>query len=479
MLTLTDLFCGAGGSSTGAVVVPGVSVRMAANHWGLAVESHNANHPETDHSTADIHRDDPRRFPTTDVLWASPECTQWTVASGKAAAAIDPGLWEDPLADEAAQRSRMLMFDVPRFAEHHRYRYVITENVIDVSTRRQYVPAFERWLVEMTKLGYRHREVYLNAMHAHQLGDPAPQSRDRMYVVHWREGERAPDLDRWTRPWASCPTHGAVQAIQSWKGTTRRGRYRQQYVWRCPRVECRNQVVEPEWLPASSVIDWQLRGQRIGDRAKPLSPKTMARIKAGLERYGPHIAEVAGHTYERRPGVRTWPVTDPLRTLHTTASKALLVPVEGRDGKDARPAIEPLRTMTTRSETGIVVTLRGENAPKATGDPLDTVAANGNHHALLVPYRSRSRAVPDSQPMPTLTTVDPAAHVVTAQDIADCEFRMLEPSEIKRGMAFPADYILLGNRREQVKMSGNAVCPNAARDLVAAVAEAATGEAVS
>ena len=48
----------------------------------------------------------------------------------------------------------------------------------------------------------------------------------------------------------------------------------------------------------------------------------------------------------------------------------------------------------------------------------------------------------------------------------------LEPSEVKRAMDFPDDYILLGNRREQVKMSGNAVTPCAARDLVTVVSEA-------
>lgn len=42
-LTLTDLFCGAGGSSFGAEMVPGVRTRMAANHWDLAVETHNTN----------------------------------------------------------------------------------------------------------------------------------------------------------------------------------------------------------------------------------------------------------------------------------------------------------------------------------------------------------------------------------------------------------------------------------------------------
>lgn len=48
MLTVTDLFCGAGGSSSGAQAVAGVRVRMATNHWALAIETHNLNHPDTD-----------------------------------------------------------------------------------------------------------------------------------------------------------------------------------------------------------------------------------------------------------------------------------------------------------------------------------------------------------------------------------------------------------------------------------------------
>jgi DNA (cytosine-5)-methyltransferase 1 len=78
------------------------------------------------------------------------------------------------------------------------------------------------------------------------------------------------------------------------------------------------------------------------------------------------------------------------------------------------------------------------------------------------------------EPLRTLTT---AGHqsLVDAQpislDVDDVEFRMLEPDEIKRGMAFPAEYILLGSKREQVKQSGNAVTPPAARDLGHAVAE--------
>lgn len=513
MVTITDLFAGAGGSSTGAAEA-GAEVVIAANHWDLACEVHQDNHPNTDHATADIHQADPRYFPRTDILWASPECTKWSVAQGKAAADLDPGLFEDPLSDEAATRSRMLMFDVPRFAEHHRYEMVIVENVVDVATRIEYRAAFERWLSEMHKLGYRSRPLYLNSMHAHQLGDPAPQSRDRIYVVFWREGNRAPDLDRWTRPYAVCPTHGRVQAIQAWKNpASQRGRYRAQYMWRCPNSACRYQVLEPAWLPAAAAIDWSIPGTRIGDRAKPLAAKTMARIEAGLRRYArePFLYAAAGHTFERRPGVRTWPLTEPMRTLTTTNERALLVPAGGTWNDSAQPVDRPMRARTTRDTEGLVVMLRGQNTAKPTTDPLDTFAANGFHHALIMrnntargddgqmstpvtePLRTLTTAGHQSliqwgdlvvdfngparstaDPLPTQTTVDGDAIASREVAVEDCLFRMLDPSETARGMAFPADYRWRGNRRERQRLAGNAVCPPNARDLVAASIESLT-----
>lgn len=60
MITVTDLFCGAGGSGLGATSVPGVELRMAANHWALAIETHAANFPGVDHDVADISQVDPR-----------------------------------------------------------------------------------------------------------------------------------------------------------------------------------------------------------------------------------------------------------------------------------------------------------------------------------------------------------------------------------------------------------------------------------
>ena len=84
-LTLVDFFCGAGGSSQGAAAVPGVTARLAANHWQRAIDTHAANFPGTEHYRGDLHDADVRRFPAGDLFWASPECPAWSRARGTAA----------------------------------------------------------------------------------------------------------------------------------------------------------------------------------------------------------------------------------------------------------------------------------------------------------------------------------------------------------------------------------------------------------
>ena len=180
MTTLTDLFCGAGGSSTGAEMVPGIEVVMAANHWALAIETHQANHPNTAHDCADLSQVDPRRYPTTDILWASPSCTNHSIAKGVARQRQDEARRRDllglleagkPLADDAAMRSRATMWDVVRFAEHHLYRAIIVENVVDAA---EWV-LFPAWRAALVALGYQMRLLSLNSMHASSAGLPAPQ----------------------------------------------------------------------------------------------------------------------------------------------------------------------------------------------------------------------------------------------------------------------------------------------------------------
>jgi DNA (cytosine-5)-methyltransferase 1 len=299
MLTVADYFCGAGGSSTGMHQVPGVRVVMASNHWQLAVDTHNANFPDADHDREDITRIDPRRHPSTDIGWFSPECTNWSVAKGRRVdydgKPVQLDLFaddEEPLPDEAAVRSRMLMQDVPRFAEVHRYRAVIVENVTDVLKWAH----LDEWRRRMRNLGYAHRTIVLNSAFATALGPGAPQLRDRVYFVFWREGYRAPDFAKWTRPLAWCPTCGTdVRAVYVDKkpGIRRTMRYGQQYVYRCPQTSCRGAVLAPYALPAATVIDWTVTGQVIGERPEPLKPKTLQRITAGLAAYGTPL--LTGH----------------------------------------------------------------------------------------------------------------------------------------------------------------------------------------
>lgn len=551
-------FCGAGGSSTGALQVPGIELKAAANHWQLAIDTHSANHPDAEHICADISQYEPRLFPRTDIGWFSPSCTKHSVAQGKKRQDAQPDLFGEVLPDAAAERSRATMWDVVRFTEYHAYEAVIVENVVEVTQW----PPYRAWLAAMDSLGYEHQLVMLNSMHAQLLGPGAPQSRDRFYAVFWRRGNRAPALHRLTRPAAVCPSCGPVRAMQSWKRADRPaiGKYRSQYVYVCPNGVCRNSVVEPIVRPAADIIDWSLEGQRIGDRARPLAEKTMRRIQAGIDRYwAPLIVEAAGQTYDAadpkhpaygRPDgyYRAWPAGDePLRTVHTTASKALVVPVEGREGKRAVPATDPMRTMTTRSETALLVpaggTWREDAVPvsepfstrttretdglafvaelrgggstaRPVSDPLATVTASGNHHALVTSYYGKGNgARPADEPLSTVTTVerhglvmrnnsskgdgaemvtptDESARTVTTHghqsllaadrptiDLEDVRFRMLEPSEIKRAMDFPAEYIGKGTRREQVRLWGNAVTPPAARDLVYLVVESLVGAA--
>ena len=117
-LTLVDFFCGAGGSSQGATAVPGVTARLAANHWQRAIDSHALNFPHTEHYKGDLHDAQVEKFPAADLFWASPECTYWSQARGKRRDFDkQPDLFGEVLSDEAADRSRALMWDVPRYLE--------------------------------------------------------------------------------------------------------------------------------------------------------------------------------------------------------------------------------------------------------------------------------------------------------------------------------------------------------------------------
>ena len=163
-LTVTDQFCGAGGSSLGAAA-SGMEVMLAMNHWQLAIETHNTNFPDTLHDLADVSNTDPRRYSSTDILVTSPECTNHSIAKGSKRRRKQMSLFGDAKIDLSAERSRATMWDVPRFAEFHGYNIIVVENVVDA---RDWV-MWDAWIMAMDSLGYDYQIVYFNSQFAHLL----------------------------------------------------------------------------------------------------------------------------------------------------------------------------------------------------------------------------------------------------------------------------------------------------------------------
>lgn len=540
-VTTGHWFCGAGGDTIGIDDIPNTRVRVAANHDPQSIATHEENFPDALHKLGDIRELDLRGMPPVDLFVATPECPYWGNSQGKEqtftkqATLFDD---EEP-GDEKAERSRALVWNVLHYldAMHLRGHIVlagIMENVPDIC-KWVHFRAFRN---EFHKRGYKTRVIALNSMHAHGPRSPlAPQSRDRFYLAYWHESlGRDPDWGKWLRPAAWCPScEQQVAALQVFKKPGGfMGCYRQQYDYRCPHIACRGQIVEPAALPALAVLDWADLGTRLGDRAKPLAPKTMARIEAGLLRHArPITLAAAGHTFERRPGVRTWPADAPMVTQTATNSTGiacppLMVPAGGTWNDDAAPVTGPMRTRTTTECEGLafppfLVPLRsGRDRSIPVDGQLATIVANGSGHALavpggamimrnneggaemctsvadvlrtlttkghqslvswpqiLVPYNGTGVARTVLEPAGTLPTHERYA-LATGElpfDLDEVWFRMLKVAEIQAAMAFRPDYVILGKSVSvRVRQLGNAVTPPAAEVIGSALMEAITGE---
>lgn len=511
-VTATDGFCGGGGSSLG-MALAGVKVRNAINHWDLAIETHSTNHPNTDHYLDDLQEAHPSRYPRTDILWMSPECTSHSIAKGRQRKNINQlDLWGQNRVDPAEERSRATMREVVEFTAFHRYEYVIVENVVDIRNWQHY----QTWWNAMLDLGYDGRVLYLNSQF---FG--VPQSRDRYYAVFTKKGNKIPNLDFHPVAWcAHCEAQ--VESVQVFKKYPAWGRYgaKRQYTYRCP--TCGTDVY-PTVTPAASVIDWTNLGTQIGGRKTPLKPKTLERIRAGLRKFARPLVVDTLFTHSNTE--RATPVTQPLRTLTSRQSMGLACPpflmsYYGRD--DAQSSVDaPLPVIPTEPRHGIVVPpmllnyVNNDLGPRSVDDPLLTIA--GSHTPpLIVPpfltgfYSSGISATGTDEPIPTITgtphhglvsflssyygheqssAISAPMNTITGKDrhalitvnlkdedveemLYHSKFRMLTPAELQKGMSFPEDYIILGSNKDKVKQIGNAVCPYNAYAIAERVLEA-------
>lgn len=372
---VADLFCGAGGTSTGAERaikrLGGEMVLAAVNHWPIAIETHQRNHPTARHYVEDVTVADPERIVPEgrlDLLMASPECRFYSRARGG-----------KPVHDQG----RMNPWIVHRWLSALDVRCILIENVPEfvewgpLLSNGRPDPAqsgiyFQAWMQALWKMGYAAEWRYLNAA---DFGDAT--TRIRFFLQARKDG----------RPivWPE-PTHSATGVATMVDGRAK-------------------------WRSAREVIDWSNLGRSLLDdpryKRKPLSEKTRARIARGLQRFGGPLAPL----YIRLLGVDV-----PANGNGKGHAKSFVM------GKQSNPAYrsadEPVPTLTTEGglllvQPGVKPFVLGQQsggAPRSTEKPLPTVAADGAV-SLVAPtlvhyYGSDGGGHSVEAPLATVTTKD-------------------------------------------------------------------------
>lgn len=436
IVTAADLFCGAGGSSTGLVKAAKETGHrldlLAINHWPVAVATHTRNHPWARHLCADLSAVDPNKVipgGRLDLLIASPECTHHSIARGG-----------KPCSDQ----SRASAWHVCHWAERLRPAHILVENVREFAgwgplgddgrpDKARKGETFRAWEAALRSMGYTVESRVLNAA---DYGDAT--SRRRLFVQAVRSG-----------------------AI-TWPEATHAGR----------------------WRPARDIIDWNLRGESVTKRSRPLAPRTLKRIEVGLKRFGGEafIAVLRG-TRADQEGTWAKSVDVPLGTisaggLHAALCQPFVIPMEHSGRQPVRSADEPLPTITTAKGGSFglcqpfVVNVAHEGGDgsrvRSVEEPLPTIpAGHRGELAVCQPfltkyYGSVKGARPVTEPLDTVTAKDRFALVQPGT--LDIYFRMLQPHELAAAMGFD-EYTFEGTKTDQVRQIGNAVAVRTAQAL--------------
>lgn len=495
-LLYVDLFCGAGGTSTGVnhARLNGekcATVIACVNHDTNAIASHSANHPDALHFTEDIrtlelsplmdhlHQCRAENPQALTVLWASLECTNFSRAKGGQPRDAD---------------SRTLAEHLFRYIEAINPDYIQIENVeefmswgevdenghpISMDKGKSYL----RWVRNVKRYGYNFEYRILNAA---DYG--AYTSRKRFFGIFARKGLPI------AFPEATHCKNGDKNLFDDME----------------------------KWRPVSDVLDFDNEGDSIFGRKKPLSEKTLERIYAGLIKY------VAGGK-------------DAFLVKYNSTNQ--------KTGKYCPPAIDsPCPTVATQNRLALAqvsfLSKQFSGSPYSKNTSVDSPAGTIttiDHHAFISVQFGNGYNIPLNRPAPTLTTKDklakvschfianeysgggqlssidspnPAVLTNPKQKLVTCQYspimlptffvetenglnieiydedspmtikikefmalygilnitmRMLTTDELKLIQGFPKDYILIGTQAEQKKFLGNAVEVTIARKLCEAL----------
>ena len=162
MIRALDIFCGVGGSSSGAFAA-GVEIAAGIDMWSVATSTFASNFNGAHIMTARLEDLDlnclRRRVGKIDILLASPECTNHSCAKGGA---------------PRSEISRATAMHVVEFAGTFRPRWIMLENVVHMKPWSRY----EELKQKLRFLKY-HLEEYI--LDASDFG--VPQTRRRLFLV--------------------------------------------------------------------------------------------------------------------------------------------------------------------------------------------------------------------------------------------------------------------------------------------------------
>ena len=526
-LLYIDLFCGAGGTSTGVIHarVNGkkcAKVIACVNHDKNAILSHAANHPDTLHFTEDIrtlelsplvnHLNAMRtKHPEAYVvLWASCECTNFSRAKGGLPREAD---------------SRTLAEHLYRYIETLNPDFIQVENVeefmcwgdLDANGKpvsRYNGKYYVRWANHIQNYGYEYDFRILNAA---DFG--AYTSRKRYFGQFAKKG----------LPLAfPVQTHSRMGGKEAMFG----------------------EIYKP-WKPVKDVLDLFDEGTSIFGRSKPLCEKTLERIYAGLIKFvGGGKKQVEGwilkynsmntnhqhnapsldepcptvatqnrlglvkcrflsKQFSGDPDSKNISLNGPAGTITTIDHHALVNAdfLSTYYGNGYNSSIEaPSPTLTTKDRLNKVKICfldnqYGNGSPTDAKQPSPTITQNPKQNLVTVKqflmnpqFESKGGSIDkpcftliarmDKLPPYLISTDEGVAVAIYEEDspmtrkikmfmamynIADIKMRMLKIAELKRIMGFPEDYILVGTQSEQKKYIGNAVEVNMSRALCEAL----------
>lgn len=398
-LLYIDLFCGAGGTSTGVENARYADEQCAKviaclNHDANAIASHAANHPDALHFTEDIrtlelsplvaHVERMKKiYPDAlIVLWASLECTNFSKAKGGQPRDAD---------------SRTLAEHLFRYIEAIDPDYIQIENVEEFMSwgdmdengkpiSKDKGRCYEKWKRNVRKYGYDFDWRILNAANY-----GAYTTRKRYFGIFAKRGLPIVFPE---------PTH-----CKDGK-TDMMGRLE-------------------KWNAVKEVLDFTDEGDSIFCRKKPLAEKTLERIYAGLIKFvaGGKDAFIVKYNSMNRNGKYQPPsIDEPCPTVATQGRLALAKvsflskQYSGHPESKNISIEEPAGTITCKDHHAFVSAYYGNGNNYSVESPAPAILTK-DHLALVTPffmnyYSGGGQLGGVDEPCPAITTV-PKQRIVT------------------------------------------------------------------